>query len=172
MEKQVTLTFLFTFLVGLACGVYVYFAGYSPVATTVVEKVETLSDSLVIVGEAYGGCAMVQNSCPSFQVSDDGEYRYFYKPRQATEQVLREGSIPRALMADLRQVATMNELQVASLPIEPAFCDSYRDGIDVKYRVTVNDTTYELDSCGTDVDGNGVLWQTLSQLWQYFETVS
>lgn len=160
-----------TFTMGVIIGFYAYFAGFSSTERAVTETVEGWTDTLVIVGEAYGGCRMAE-FCPSFQVADDGSYRYFYRPAGASEQVLREGIIPSDLHERLRQVATAGELQVASRPIEPAFCESYVDGIDVTYRVTLNDTDYELDSCGTDVDGEGILWQSLSLIWEYFESIS
>ncbi len=149
---------------------YVYFAGYAPAMTTISEKAADRSNSLVIVGEAYGGCSMT-NFCPSFQVAADGTYRYFYLPQGADEQVLREGELPSVLQKELRRVVTAAELQVASLPIEPALCESYRDGIDVKYRVTLGGSEYTIDSCGTDVNGEGAMWVTLSQIWRYFETI-
>lgn len=156
---------------GMGIGVYVYFSGYAPATATISEKVDNLSDTLVVVGEAYGGCQL-GGFCPSFQVADDGSYRYFYMPTGASEQVLREGEIPNDLHAQLRRVLTATELQVSSRRIEPAMCESYVDGIDVTYRVTLNETDYELDSCGTDVNGEGAMWQTLGQVWNYFETVS
>jgi len=171
MNRQDRLLILSTFLVGFTIGVYAYFAGFSGVDRQVTQAIENSTDTLVIVGEAYGGCDRA-DACPSFQVTDDGEYRYFYQARGADEQVLREGTIPADLQDQLREVLVTTELQVASRPVEPAFCESYVDGIDVGYRITLNETDFVLDSCGTDVDGEGRLWVTLSQIWTYFETVS
>ena len=56
-----------------------------------------------------------------------------------------------------------------SVPIDPIMCDSYVDGIDARYTIELNDEMYEVDSCGTAVDGDSVAWETLSGLWYYFE---
>jgi len=170
MERHYTLAFLTTFLMGLAIGVYVYFAGYAPVATEVVEVTQEFTESLEVVGEAYGACTS-SGLCPSFQVADDGDYRYFYRPAGSDELILREGSLSRAMQADLRRSVSVNELQVASRPTNPVFCNSYENGIDVRYRVTVGETDYNLDSCGTDVNPDGALWVSLSNIWNYFETI-
>jgi len=155
---------------GLAIGVYVYFAGYAPVATELAEVTEELTDSIEIVGEAYGACT-ASGLCPSFQVADDGGYRYFYRPAGSSELVLQEGSLSRAMQADLRRSVSIGELQVASRPVNPVFCNSYEDGIDVRYRVTVDGVDYRLDSCGTDINPDGTLWVSLSNVWNYFETI-
>lgn len=171
MNRQDKLLLLSTFLVGFTIGVYAYFAGFSAVDRGITDAIDRSTDSLEIVGEAYGGCSR-GDFCPSFRIADDGSYRYFYRPSGADEQVLREGTIPVDLMQQLQQSVVITELQVASRPIEPAFCESYVDGIDVAYRITLNETQFTLDSCGTDVDGEGQLWVILSQIWSYFESVS
>ena len=56
-----------------------------------------------------------------------------------------------------------------STTIEPAFCESFVDGIDVVYKITLDGVLYELDSCGTDVVADSVLWQTVGEIWTYFE---
>jgi len=170
MNRQDRLLLLSTFLVGFIIGVYAYFAGFSGVDRQVTQAIQEGASSLVIVGEAYGGCAR-GDACPSFQVAADGSYRYFYRPGGAEAQVLREGMVPADFYRQLRDIVTVPELQASSRSIEPAFCESYVDGIDVVYRITIGDTEFVIDSCGTDVDADGRLWQTLSQFWLYFETV-
>lgn len=155
---------------GVTIGVYAYFAGFSSMDREISESIKEYDGTLVIIGEAYGGCEQ-SVSCPSFQVANDGRYRYFYVPRGADAQVLREGNIPKDLHEQLKAVLRAGELQVASRPIEPAYCNSFDDGIDVAYRVTVDDVDFNLDSCGTDVDGDGQLWQTLGKIWNYFESI-
>lgn len=171
MRREDKLLILSTFIVGMAIGMYAYFAGFAPVTKSVTETVSEWSDTLTIIGEAYGGCDMA-NMCPSFYIDTDGGYRYFYHPNGVAEAVLREGTVSRSLLRELQQNATQAELQVSSRPTDPAYCDSYVDGIDVRYTVTLNDQEYVLDSCGTDVNSDGPLWKSLSNIWDFFETVS
>lgn len=171
MKRQEILLLLMTFVTGVFVGVYAYFAGYSPAAQSVSESMEGLVDEITIVGQAYGGCDR-SSACPSFQVAPDGSYRYFYQPGGATTQALREGVLPVAMRRDLLSVLDEPSLAVASQETAPALCESFVDGIDVRYTVSINETEYVLDSCGTAVDGEGELWQTLSGLWTYLETES
>ena len=168
MGRQDILTILITFSVGMAIGFYAYFAGYSPVASTVEEQIDTFTVDIVIVGEAYGGCER-SGACPSFRIAEDGSYRYFYLPRGASQQVLRTGTIPADRLRALHAQLTVEAVESASRPIEPALCDSYTDGIDVRYEVMLDRESYVIDSCGSAVDGDGSLWQSLSSVWDFFE---
>ena len=55
------------------------------------------------------------------------------------------------------------------MEIEPAICNSYTDGIDVVYEITLDGKEYTLDSCGTAVEASSRLWEVLSSIWTYFE---
>ena len=168
MKSQDVLLLITTCVMGFVFGMYAFFTGYSPMARVVETQVEEWTGELVIVGEAYGGCSRL-DTCPTFRIASNGSYRYFYYPSGARDAVLREGEISRTQLAALRRVASEDDLQVSSRPTNPAFCESYTDGIDVRYVVTRDGVDYRLDSCGTDVQSDGELWQTLSQLWTYFE---
>lgn len=168
MERKDLLNILFTFVVGLVVGVYMFFAGFAPTTNSIEKVVENIGESLVVTGEAYGGCDR-PGTCPSFNVADGGDYRYSYTPRGATSQVLREGSLPLAIQQDLKRYATQNALDQFSQPVDPVMCDSYVDGIDVRYIIELEGETYTLDSCGTGVNADSLLWQTLSGLWDYFD---
>lgn len=162
---------LMTFVSGVFVGVYAFFVGYSPAASTVENSVGELVDNVTIVGEAYGGCDRV-NVCPTFRVAADGSYRYFYTPGPGAAEVLREGQLPVILRRNLYSLLEPSILAPASQPTEPALCASYTDGIDVRYTVTRNGERYVLDSCGTAVDGESDLWQTLSRIWTRLEADS
>ena len=87
------------------------------------------------------------------------------------DQVLRQGSIPSSLKRKLQRALTTKALAQQSQPRAPAVCNSYSDGIDVKYEITIEGNKYNLDSCGTAVDGSGQLWITLGLIWDYYETL-
>lgn len=168
MKKQDLLNILFTFVVGLVVGVYAYFAGFAPTTAVIEDTVQEIGQSLTVTGEAYGGCDR-PGTCPSFNIADNGNYRYSYTPRGATAQVLREGTLPLKIQQDLKRYATAVALEQFSQSVDPVMCESYADGIDVRYIIELEDEVYELDSCGTDVNADSLLWQTLAQLWNYFD---
>ena len=167
MKRQEVFSVFITFLVGFFVGGYLYLtnvAGF--IATLTTPSVGQVSE-FIVIGEVYGGC---RSACPSFRVADEGSYRYLYTPSAGADQVVRQGTLPRPLVRDLRSVLTERALERESRTIEPAFCNSYTDGIDVFYRVTLNSSTYTLDSCGTTVNADGQLWTTLGRIWTHFET--
>ncbi|MCA9362219.1 hypothetical protein KC906_02495 [Candidatus Kaiserbacteria bacterium] len=167
MRKEDKLSIGITFVVGFFVGGYLYltnFAGFaSQIATPDIEAVS----EFVIVSDVYGGCREV---CPSFQVQNDGSYRYLFTPGYGEDQVLRQGVLPRELERELRAVLTPAALMRQAAPIEPLICNSYTDGIDVIYEITLDGEEYTLDSCGTDVQAESRLWLTLGKIWTHFES--
>jgi len=168
MKRQDLLTILITFAMGLCFGFYVYLVGYAPTSDRVSTAIENDTDSLVITGEAYGGCLRVGN-CPTFNIADDGSYRYFYTPLGSDEQVLREGVLPLTLQQQLDRNVVRTALEAQSRQIQPVFCESFVDGIDVNYDISLDGDDYTLNSCGTDVVADSPMWQALSNIWTYFE---
>jgi len=175
MKRQNVLKILLI-LVVVFVGGYVYFAGSTPTPTPasapMAEEVfTTVADqgqTLVVSGEAYGGCDRA-GRCPSFTIADNGEYRYMHTPRDASAEALRTGSLPPDIERQLRQAVTADALEQMSRPIDPDMCDSYVDGIDARYRIELNGVTYELDSCSTTVEADSAAWEVLGGLWYYFE---
>lgn len=167
MNKQEIISIAFTAFVGLVFGIYVYFAGWLHQFGAPDVQTQAEVNSFTLVSEAYGGC---RDACPSFRIASDGSYRYLFTPAIGEEQIVRDGSIPRRLKRDLLNVMNERTLEEQSFPIEPSFCNSYTDGIDVLYRITYSDEEYDIDTCGTAVDTNSRLWNTLVKTWNYFET--
>ena len=168
MRKSDIISILLTLLVGLFSGAYLYLTGFAPIESEVVVPDAEEISQFVIIGDVYGGC---RDACPSFQLVGDGSYRFLYAPSIGAEKVLRQGKIPYELNKRLRSVLTESELSKQSQTIQPATCNSYVDGIDVVYEITLNSKTYTVNSCGTAADGESELWVTLSQLWSFFETI-
>lgn len=169
MKRQDIVTILFTFVVGFAFGMYLYTIGFmQDFDAPDVQSQQELSD-FVLSAEVYGGC---RNTCPSFQILADGTYRYLFTPTAGAEQIIRDGTLPRALRRDISEAFNKTDLATQSVKTQPAVCNSYTDGIDVRYRVTLAGEEYLLDTCGTAVDTNSALWNTLVKTWNYFETGS
>jgi len=167
MKRQDILSILITFTVGFVAGIYVYVTGFVPTIATISTPVAQSVDELVIVSEVYGGCG---SSCPSYQVLENGSYRYLYAPAFDQEQVLQTGNIPFGLNRDLRQTLVESQLVNQSRQTTPALCESFSGGIDVRYSIALNGTEYLLDTCGTAVDTNSALWQNLERVWAYLES--
>jgi len=169
MKKSDTLSILITFLVGIVVGVYLYVVGFAPTVATLEVPSQERIEALVIESDVYGGC---RDACPSFQVLGDGSYRYLYSVSFDEPQVIESGTIPFALRRDLRKNLTSEALEAQSQPIAPAVCNSFSDGIDVRYRVTREGKEYVLDTCGTKVNTDSPLWLSIKKIWDYLEIAS
>jgi hypothetical protein len=167
VKRQDILSILITFVFGFLLGGYFYLTNVAGFVSEIKTPDKEAVSTFIIQAEAYGGC---RQTCPSFQVQDDGLYYYLYTPAAGAEKVVRKGSIPGELEKALHRVVTIEELQRQSTDIEPAVCNSYTDGIDVVYEITLDGIEYNLDSCGTAVEGESILWTTLQSIWSYFET--
>jgi hypothetical protein len=163
MEKHHIKAIVATFLFGFFVGVYLFVTGFAGFVTRI--GVQDVSDvaELTIIADSYGGC---RSDCASFQVTNDGNYRYIYAPSVGEKQIMNQGSLSRKLRSELKTYLITSELKKQSVEIEPADCHSYADGIDVIYNITLAGETYILDSCGTDVDGGSKMWLALTKIWQ------
>lgn len=165
MRSHIVLGVLLTFLVGFFFGGYLYVSNVAPVTSNIgVPDAEDFS-KFTVVSNAYGGCRSV---CPSFEVSDDGSYRFLYTPSVGAEEVLQSGSLPSSVVRDLRKNLISSVLVAQSKSVEENDCSSASDGVDISYTITLNGFTYNLDSCSTAIDGTSELWQSLSSVWEYF----
>jgi len=158
-----------TFFVGVAAGAYVFLVGFAPtIAKLEVPNQEKL-DSLTIEGEVYGGC---RDTCPSFQILGDGSYRYLYSPTFDDPQVIESGAIPYALRRELQRNLTETALVNQSQPKSAVVCNSYSDGVDVRYTIIKDSEKFVLDSCNTQVELNSQLWMSIKKTWEYLENKS
>lgn len=130
---------------------------------------QSAAEEFVIVSEAYGGC---RSMCPSFRLDADGSYRLELYDEESGERTFKEGVIPRDVLRNVQSAfADDDSLAEQSERINPRECNSYSDGIDVRYTVTLEGEEFTLDSCGTRVDGEGEIWKSLAKIWEYFRTV-
>jgi hypothetical protein len=168
MKRQDMLSILITFVVGFFGGGYLYLTHFSKlVAPDDVQTQEEVSE-FQVVSEAYGRCGDV---CPSFQIMNDGSYRYQYTPAEGSDKQFKTGTIPLNIVRDIKKSLDSDELVAQSQPTEPADCNSYNGEIDIRYTITYDGAEYTLDSCGTAVNGNGALWNNLAKTWNYFQTI-
>ena len=168
MKRQDTLSVLFTFVVGFIAGMFLYLTHFGKLINDTAVTTQADVDSLSIVGEAYGKCG---SDCPSFQVLADGSYRFQYAEVRGGEKVIKSGTLPLQFRRSLDDALNPDDLEEQSTRVEPTGCNSRQNGIDVRYDITLEGEDFNLDSCGTAVDGKGKIWTTLSEVWKYFDTV-
>lgn len=157
---------IITFIIGFLIGTYLYLT-YWAVEFNPEADVVNASNEFTIVSESYGGC---RSLCPSFQVLKDGSYRYIHESSAGQELVLSEGTLPLSLQKELKRNLSAEGLALQSRDINQIECRSFTDGIDVKYRVTLNGFEYKLDSCTTSVNRDTPSWLVLAKVWSYLQT--
>jgi hypothetical protein len=162
MEREDLISILLTFVMGMVAGGYLYLTQVASLDRMLAMPDLATSESFVVVGESYGSCG---RDCPQFRVAPDASYRYFYT-NASGERALLEDTLPNSLMRPLRGNITARELKQQSA--DSSVCTATDDGISIRYRITLDGTTYELDSCGTAVDYSSPLWKSLTPLWQHF----
>jgi len=168
LSKQDLMSILLTLGMGFIAGVYLYIVGFGAFMAQLAVPDQGAASEFVIIADMYGGC---HGDCPSFQVRSDGEYRYIYTPQVGQEPILRQGTLPLTLQRELRDVVTTRELRRQSVEVEPENCNSFVDGVDVVYDITLGGEEYTVDSCGTAVEGESALWLGLNGIWEYFDNL-
>jgi hypothetical protein len=167
MEKKDLLTLAATFIFGLVAGGYLYVTQFTKFSNPDAVASQTES-GMTIIGEVYGSC---QTTCPSFQILPDGSYRFQYQDEVSSERTIKEGVLPLPIQQRLKRALIHEELVAQSQPTTPTTCQSKTAGIDIRYKITDADALFAIDSCGTAVNGAGEVWNSLSAVWTYFESI-
>ena len=166
MKKQDILSIMITFVVGFLAGGYLYVTGFAGMVAQLSVPSEEQVSGFVVVGDMYGGC---RDNCPSFQLLGNGSYRYSFVSKVGEPRQTLEGTIPLKLRRGLTSSLVTKDLVQQSQSVSPTECNSYTDGMDVRYEITIEGAEYSLDSCGTDYVGTSDLWQALNSVWSHLE---
>lgn len=162
MRRSDIINILVTFVVGMFVGSYLYLFGFSQQFTFFGELTKD-TGGLMIFGEAYGGCER-GGICASFRLNSDGTYASFPAAADREARIKEEGEISGELRRTLRETFLPDYLFALSKEITPEMCESFYDGVEYRYRISVGDEQYLLDTCDTalanDTDAQ-VLLQTL-----------
>lgn len=167
MELRDWILFIFTFIVGLFAGLYLYYTTFVP---EYIEnrELEELMDArrtdLQVIGEQYGGCERL--GCASFQLTGDRHYRYQAGYIRNTAENIETGDLPRGLFNSLKAALTATNLAAAASPAQRT-CRSWSDGVDVRYRIAYEDDEYILDSCTTQFTQSSPLGVVLAEIFTY-----
>ncbi|MFN3692866.1 MAG: hypothetical protein ACK4SL_02045 [Candidatus Paceibacteria bacterium] len=169
LKKQDKLTVLSALLIGIIAGSYLYLVGYAPEFQSGqgVDTEEEATD-FVVIGEMYGG--MRVGVPPSFQIENDGSYRYLpFSDNPEVPSPAIEGAIPRTFLRELKATLTDDVLVAAAKPETKEMCAENVDGIDYRYIVVKDGVEYELDTCTTNFSNETETGKTLLSLWEYFD---
>ncbi len=171
IKRQELLSVLVTFLIGFIAGAYLYLVGYAPQfqASQGVDDAET--SELVIVGQMYGG--MRVGLPPSFQVNEDGTYRYLpFSENPDVPAPAVSGELPSDLRRAVVGALSERALTAAATEVTPEMCAQMVDGVDYRYLISFGGTEYRLDTCGTDFSHEAGMGPVLMELWTYFDTIA
>ena len=159
-----------TFIVGACAGFYLYVTAFAPKFDEFMGQTDEVYEDFVVEGAQYGGDRM-GGTAPSFQLLENGTFRYLpYSPAGESMEA-KEGVLPRELMAEVKQTLTAEALSIASQTVTRGECLSYVDGRDFAYTVTLDGENYTLDTCTTDLQTSSIMGATLDKIWNYFTTL-
>jgi hypothetical protein len=169
-SKQDITVMVMTFIVGIIAGFYLYTTAFAPQFDELVGDTEEVYEDFVLEGSQYGGDRM-GGTAPSFQVLENGSYRYLPYASEGEVAEAKEGLLPRALLNEVKQTLTADALEISSQIVTRGDCFSYVDGRDFNYNVTLDGVDYTLDTCTTALSSGSIMNTTLDKLWNYFETL-
>lgn len=165
METSDWLLLILTFISGAFIGMLVYVTSFKPVYVNenpVGE--EAVAGEFSVIGRSYGE-GLATTVSPTFRLLGDGSYTYL--PNSTSEPV--EGQVPGQLLKDLQSLSTEDRLLTHRESATKSDCQSEKDGLDFEYRVVIENTSYALDTCRTNLDYEDDLALVLAALWQYMD---
>ena len=161
--KSDLVVLLMTFVTGILAGSYIYFTGFREIDFEPREP-QAAPSSFSIAVSMYGGCAMV-GICPSYRFDETGAFQLFTDTRSGVEERL-SGQVPQEWLQRVESALATIDLQAQSTPQEYESCAAWLDGIDFEYNITVAGEQFRLDTCGTAVDVDNELIETLDELFE------
>ena len=164
MLKHFFLVLLFTFVVGLFTGIYAFFVTSGPRDVEIEEPVVT-EDSFEIVADMYGGCQML-GMCPSYRVTETGEYTYIVHMRDGEDQRF-EGTLSETQLEDLVVLIEETDLEELEDTIFEGACPAAFDDAAYTYAIVTNGGAYDFDTCAEDIFGVP-LFVTLENYFEIF----
>lgn len=153
---------------GAVAGAFLYINGFKPtfLPEEGVRPQEQDARTFQVVGRAYGGAQRMNFTHPQFRVTQNGAYRYI-PGGSDTARAPVEGALPPALYTELRRAVMRADLAALSgTPPQRKECRVAEGGVDYNYRVTVEEITYELDTCATALPYQHPLTAILEQTWR------
>ena len=152
-------------VMGMITGAFFYATVYAPEYAKDLGSTDQIDPNTIVIQAAmYGGCER-QNKCPSFQLTDDLNYRYSIEPGAEIE----KGKISKELSDTLFEKLDTQTLITFSKEISPNSCDSYADGLDYYYDIILEGSTYTLDTCTSAFARDEALQKDFLDVWSFME---
>ena len=172
IKSQDKVILISAFAIGLFAGAYLFLMGYAPKFGSSSVPAQSAMTKFTIESDSYGGSG--DGIPPSFQILADGTYRYIPQTdAMATSAIagLKQGTVPSALMKNLRKSLTTTDLTLAALPVTPSQCASMAGGLDYHYRISIGGADFTVDSCNTNLKPDSDAGEALTAVWDYFATI-
>jgi len=159
---QDKISIIITFVFGIVVGSYLYFAGFAKTFSLPKAETSVVYDDLVITADSYGKCEE-EGTCFAFQIISDGSYRAIF---DATgERVVKEAKISSTLNRDLKATLLPEDLILnATLLVDP-LCSEVVNDTYFRFDISLDSTTYTLDTCTTDIRYEEPVWTVLRKAW-------
>lgn len=168
-SRQDIIVMMVTFAVGFAAGFYFYTTAFAPQFDELTGQTDEGYADFVIEGSQYGGDRA--GTAPSFQLLENGSFKYLPYVIEGDVVDATEGTLPRALLTEVKQVLTKEALEIAGGTVVRGDCLSYVDGLDYSYQITLDSVRYTLDTCTTALTVDSLVNATLDKIWNYFTTL-
>jgi len=121
-----------------------------PTTTTVPPLPGPENDSVVLVAELTGGCAMMGPNCERVVVFGDGTVEAYRAGEDATQPV-DVGSIDPELVATLNNTVQATDLEALRKRLPPGECQGCVDGLDTLVTFTVDGGDVTFSSIDTEL---------------------
>ena len=162
MTNKDIINIIITFVFGAIVGSYLYFAGFAKTFTLPEADTNEVYADLMITADSYGKCEE-ENTCFAFQIIGDGSYRAIF---DATgERIVKEANTTSALNRELKATLLPADLALDSALLVEPICSEVINDTYFRYNISVNSTTYTLDTCTTDINYDGPVWTVLIKAW-------
>ncbi|MFM2423943.1 MAG: hypothetical protein RLZZ70_332 [Candidatus Parcubacteria bacterium] len=164
IKTQDKITLFSALLVGVITGSYLYLVGFAPEFESSNIPLEGESSDFVLIGEKYSAD---ESSVPaSFQVRDDGSYRYLPEsPNPEAPLPAVEGKLSRAQLSDIQSMLDASALAAVESSTIADACSAPNTTGSYLYFVTVDGIEYQLDSCIDDFSVVAGLETVLLDVW-------
>jgi hypothetical protein len=162
ISGQDKISIVFTFIVGLFAGCYLYLTGFATTFEPPEASTNDVYTQFVITGESYGECSDTE-TCLAFQLLENGSFRAIYEGMG--EQQTKDSRIPWSLRGDLSSLLTttyLDEAEESSLSAECRY-----QGTNYRFEITREGEVFLLDTCSSAIDYESLEWRALATLWNH-----
>lgn len=153
-----------TFGMGIVSGMFIFFATQDATEPLFDFEGTSLSRGFEIIADTYGGCQRL--GCVSYRISDNGSYTILRSSRTGSD-IRGEGTLSTTALASLKNQLKKTDFTSLEASEQNGACAADTDGVAYQYEIRVGDTTYRLNSCKQNLEGEA-LFSTLETYFTDF----